>query len=148
MPKLPYLYATSKMHKTPKNFRYITSGQDTLFSELSISISKCLKLLVKTANTSFGYKIKEIDNSVFIIDNRDKVLKFLDKANMGNYKDKCISTWDFSTLFTKIPHYKLKHKMGLFIKRIFEEVAKSKIGTKFICCSGKSDNAYFSKTRS
>lgn len=148
MPKLPYLYATSKMHKTPKNFRYITSGQDTLFSELSISISKCLKLLVKTANTSFGYKIKEIDNSVFIIDNRDKVLKFIDKANMDKYKDKCISTWDFSTLFTKIPHYKLKHKMDLFIKRIFEEVAKSKIDTRFICCSGKSDNAYFSKTRS
>ena len=146
--KLPYLYALAKMHKIPKNFRYITCAKETLFSGLSIAVSKCLKLLVKTANTSFGYKIKEIDNSVFIIDNRDRVLKFIDKANMGNYKNKCISTWDFSTLYTMIPHNKLKEKMTLFINRIFDEVTKSKKGTKFVCSSDKSDRAYFSKTRS
>ena len=146
--KFPFLYATAKMHKVPKSFRFITSGKNALFSELSAGISKCLKLLVKTARTSYGYRIKEIDNSIFIIDNRDKVVKLLDDANFVKYKNKCISSWDFSTLYTTIPHNKLKDKLTVFINNVFAEVAKSKKGYKFICCSSGSYSAYFSKNES
>ena len=124
--RYPFLYATAKMHKTPINFRFITSGRECLFSKLSIAVSKCLKLLVKTARKSFGYRIKEIDNCIFIIDNRDRVIKFLDASNSKKGNNKSISTWDFSTLYTKIPHNKLKDKMASFINRVFIEVAKSK----------------------
>ena len=146
--KLPYLYATAKMHKSPKKFRYITAARDTAFSDISIAVSKCLKLLLKTASTSFGYQIKEIDNSIFVIDNRNKVIECLDKSNSSKDKHKCISTWDFSTLYTNIPHDKLKDKLSIFINRMFAEISKSKKAAEFICCSNKSDSAYFSKSMS
>ena len=70
--KLPYLYATTKMHKIPRNFRYITAARDTAFSSMSINVSKCLKLLMNTTRKSLSYRIREMDNCIFVIDNRDK----------------------------------------------------------------------------
>ena len=144
---LPYLYATSKMHKSPKKFRFITAAKDTAISGTSILVSKCLKLLMKTAHTSFTYRIKEVDNCVFVVDNRDKVINFLNKSNQNKVARKCISTWDFTTLYTKIPHNKLKDKVTTFVNKIFEGVFVTK-GAKFINCSMKSRTAYFSKSAS
>ena len=146
--KLPYLYATAKMHKTPKDFRYITAGRDTAFSDISIAASKCLKLLMNTARTSLAYKIKEIDNCIFIIDNREKVVNFLVNSNQSKDCRKHITTWDFSTLYTKIPHCKLKEKISLFVKKVFECIKHSKKAANFVCCSEKSRTAYYSKTKS
>lgn len=143
--KLPMLYATVKMHKTPKSFRYITASVDTILQNLSIAISKCLKLLMKTAYKAYDYKLKDIDTCIFVIDNRDKVITFLETANkFTNAKRKCISTWDFSTLYTKIPHNQLLSNIQNFINEVFSCVKVK----KYICCSAKSKNAYFTKTRS
>ena len=146
--RFPSLYATAKMHKNPRKFRFITSARETIFSNVSISVSKCLKLLLNTSKTSFAYRIKEVDNCVFIIDSRDNVVRFMNKSNQSKAKNKCVSTWDFSTLYTNIPHDKLKVQVGAFIRRIFNVVAKSKKAAKYICCSEKSKTAYFSKSRS
>ena len=146
--KLPTLFATAKMHKNPKKFRFITAARDTLFSSLSTDISKCLNLLVKFARKSFKYRLQNIDNSIFIVDNRDKVINFLEASNQDMGSKKCISSWDFSTLYTKIPHDKLKDKMNGFINKVMDDVSTSNNGGKFISCSNKSKSAYFSKTRS
>ena len=143
--KIPYLYATVKMHKVPKGFRYITAACDTLMAKASIATSKCLKLLLKFANTSYKYKIKYLDNNIFIVDNRDKVVKFLDKSNLMKTTNKSVTTWDFATLYTKIPHQKLKDKIGLFVRTIMDYV-KSDRGAQYISYSKKSGNTYFSKT--
>ena len=146
--KLPYLYATAKMHKTPTDFRYITAGRDTAFSDISIAVSKCLKLLMNTARTSIAYKIKEIENCIFVIDNRERVVNFLIKSNQNKDCHKQITTWDFSTLYTKIPHFKLKEKISFFVKKVFECVKHSKKGANYVCCSEKSRTAYYSKGKS
>ena len=144
---LPTLYATAKMHKVPPKFRFITSARDTMFSNISIAISKGLQLLLNTAKSSFKYQIKELDNCIFIIDNRDKVVQFMDQSNQKQGK-KSISTWDFSTLYTKIPHDKLKTKVAKFIRKMYNIVTDSKKAEIFITCSDKSKKAYFSKSRS
>ena len=146
--KLPYLYATAKMHKIPLNFRFITAGCDTAFSSISVTVSKCLKLLMNTARTSLAYRIKEIDNCIFVIDNRDKVINFINRSNQKMGKQKQISTWDFSTLYTKIPHQKLKEKVSTFVNRVYDAVIHSSKAAKYICCSDKSRTAYWSKSRS
>ena len=46
--------------------------------------------------------------SFWVIQNKDPVIKTLKKLNERN-QAKSISTYDFSTLYTKIPHTKLKH---------------------------------------
>ena len=39
-PKFPFLYSTTKMHKTPIKFRNITAGRDTYFSDQSVAVGK------------------------------------------------------------------------------------------------------------
>ena len=144
--KLPFLYATTKMHKTPTKFRFITAGRDTLFSKRSIAVSKCLNLLMKTSKTSFDYRIEDLESCNFVIDSRDKVVEFLNNSNNNNEK-KQISTWDFSTLYTKIPLDKLKEKVSVFVRKVYAGISKSK-KADFITCSDKFKTAYFSKSKS
>ena len=145
--KIPYLYATVKMHKVPKKFRFITAGCESLMSNPSIATSKCLKLLLKFARTSYKYKIKYLDNNIFIVDNREKVVTFLDDSNQMKTTNKSVTTWDFATLYTKIPHEKLKEKIGLFVRTIMGYVNIDR-GAQYVCYSKKSGNTYFSKSKS
>ena len=141
--KIPLLYWTAKMHKTPVASRFITAGNDTILSELSSNVSKCLSKLMKTANNSDKYRIKDIDNTIYIIDSRSRVINFLDKSNLSKEKKKCMSTWDFSNLYTNIPHTKLKENIKFFIDKIFSCIDK-----QFVTCSTKSDTAYYSQSKS
>ena len=76
----------------------------------------CLKLLVKFARTCFKYRIQGIDNCIFIVDNRDKEINYIGKSIQDGL-NKCVSSWDFATLYTKFPHDKLIDKMsGLLLK--------------------------------
>ena len=131
------------MHKAQRGFHFITAGNDTILSELSCSVSKCLSKLMKTAHNNDKYHIKDIDNTIYIIDNRSKVISFLDKSNLSKEKKKCMSTWDFSNLYTNIPHMKLKENIKFFIEKIFSCVDK-----QFVTCSQKSKTAYYSKSKS
>ena len=76
--KLPTLYATAKMHKNPKKFRFITTSRNTFFSSMSANVSKCLNLLLKFADKSFKYHLQNIDNA-FLLWIIEKVIKFLKK---------------------------------------------------------------------
>ena len=67
----------------------------------------------------------------------------MDKSNSShNIKRKCISTWDFSTLYTKIPHYQLINNVSGFINDI-QKCIKDK---KYIACPSGSKSAYFTKS--
>ena len=52
---------------------------------------------------------------------------------------KCISSFDFSTLFTSIPHNQLKDNLSKFVNRIFDIKNKN-----FVVCNEYLKNAYFS----
>jgi hypothetical protein len=140
---LSTFYATTKMHKTPPGFRFITAGCDTVLQNLSKNVGNCLNKLIQISKTFAQYRIKGIDNCVFIIDNRDVVVKFLSSENFDHPGKKSISTWDFSTLYTKIPHNQLKNNVEWFIRKVFSFMDK-----KFINSSPSSKKAYFSFKRS
>ena len=100
-----------------------------------------MKKLLHTANTYAQYRIKELDNCMFIIDNRDKIVKFLNKQNLSTACGrKYISSWDFATLYTKIPHSQLKENIAKFVRKIFA-MLKNK---NFICANVLSKYAYYS----
>ena len=141
---LPTLYATTKMHKDPPGFRFITAGRETVLQNLSQNVGKCLNRLIQVSKTYAQYRIKEIDNCVFIIDNRDVVIKFLCSENYDNPGRKQLSTWDFSTLYTKNPHNQLKNNVESFIRKVFSFMGKK----EYINSSPKSKKAYFSLKRS
>ena len=118
--KLPFLYWTSKMHKNPPNFRHITSGRDTVLSSLSEKVGLCLQALLKCdkANSKYLHKYHNY-NDYFVVDNRDPVIEYMVLANGRNQPNKSVRTYDFTSLYTKIPHRKLKRNIEKFIRKVF-----------------------------
>ena len=95
--------------------------------QLSKYIGICLKSLLHSAKNKSIYDNKfHIRNDYYVIDNNKPVLDFI---NLDNLKKggKSVSTYDFSTLYTSIPHDQLKNSLINFISRIFEVKNKSYI---------------------
>ena len=57
-------------------------------------------------------------NCYWIIDNSQQVLSALSKINYFSTA-KCFDTYDFSTLYTSIPHTSLKHALTTLIKEAY-----------------------------
>ena len=136
--KLPYLYGTTKMHKDPIKFRFITSGRNSSLQQ-SIAVGLCLKMCLKVAKNYSKYTNNfHRRNDFYVIDNNSDVLDFMFENNFisGN---KSICTFDFSTLFTSIPHNQLKENLTKFVNRIFDIKEKN-----FVVCNEYLKNAYFS----
>ena len=138
---LPYLYLTPKNHKSPIGTRFITCSTNTTHSNLSKSVGIALKTILKTEKNHSTYtnKFKKYKN-YFIIDNRDEVIKYMQEHNNSDkpYK-KSIKSYDFSNLYTSIPHNKLLSCTSKPIHKVFN--LKNK---KFITISN--NHAYFANT--
>ena len=140
--KLPKLYWTPKMHKNPRSKRFITAGRNTITSSLSEVVGICLNTLLKADKnrSKYTYKFKDY-HDYFLIDNRDDVIKFMKDSNAININSKSVRTYDFKTLYTSIPHNKLKDVVSKFIKRVFNTKGKRfiiNIGTSCYLSNGKS----------
>ena len=104
-------------------------------------MSTGLKVMIKTQKNFSTYLNKyEAHNDYFIIDNHDDVIKFMDKSNLDGGR-KSVQSFDFKTLYTKIPHIQLKENVQIFVRRAFNHKNK-----RFININKKS--AYFSNKRS
>ena len=117
--KLPFIYWIPKFHKVPIGFRYITSGKHTIINGLSKILSVCLKSLLNAAKMHSN-KVHKFDNvrDYIITDSNINILQFMSASNLTNsYKD--VKTFDFQTLYTKIPQDKLKDNLQQFINYVF-----------------------------
>ena len=108
------LYAknsTSK-HKNPSKQRFIAASARCSTKQLSSTITKCLKE-IDTYHAKTGKKVysKNGINSYWIIGNSSKVHRMIDRSNERKNVEN-IATYDFSTLYTNIPHDKLKKTNG------------------------------------
>ena len=136
---LPYLYITPKQHKSSIGFRYITSGAACSLQQLSKYIGICLKSLLHSAKNKSIYDNKfHIRNDYYVIDNNEPVLDFINSDNLKK-GGKSVSTYDFSTLYTSIPHDQLTNSLINFISRIFKVKNKS-----YIIPNLSNKKAYFS----
>ena len=124
---LPILYITPKQHKTPVGLRYITAGSSCSLQQLSTYLSICLKSMLHSAKNRSIYDNKfHVRNDYFVIDNNEPVLNFINQDNIQNGL-KSVSTFDFSTLYTSIPHIQLKDNLKNFVERVFSFKEKSYI---------------------
>ena len=139
--KLPYIYITPKQHKSPVGFRVITSGNSCSLQQLSIYMAICLKSMLHSAKNRSNYDNKfSCRNDFFIIDSNEKVLDFLYSNNScKNFKS--INTYDFSTLYTSIPHQQLKDNLRKFVERVFDFKEKD-----YIIPNLYTKKAYFSNS--
>ena len=140
---LPYLYGITKKHKDPIKFRYITSGAQSSLKQLSVTVGLILQTCLKIAKNHSAYHNRYYPrNDYYVIDSNSDVLQFMFNSNLySGYKS--LTTFDFSTMYTSIPHAQLKDNLNNFLNRIFD--IKSKC---FVVCNLFSKCVYFSDSNS
>ena len=118
--KLPHIYWTPKLHKTPLKFRFIIAAPDCSIKPLSKAITKIFRLFYRQVET---YNAKSLFYSqvktFWVIQNNEHVIKSIEKLNKRN-SVRSMSTFDFSTLYTKIPHEKLLEVMNSITEFCFQ----------------------------
>lgn len=127
MHTLPDIYWLPKLHKTPIKARFIIASQKCSVKKLSKDITSIFKLAYdqierynQKASSFSGIK------TFWVIQNSLPVLNTLDKINSKN-NAKTISSFDFSTLYTNIPHAKLLEELSGIIKFMFKGGTRSTI---------------------
>lgn len=124
----PFLYWIPKMHKKPfSKQRYIAASRSCTTKPLSAILTKCFKLIDKQHRfICHRYEKSYNINPMWIIHNSKAVHTNI--AAVNRKKDcRNIRTYDFSTLYTSIPHKELKSQLSWVITEAFESSGKSYI---------------------
>ena len=117
---LPTMYWIPKMHKNPTKHRFIVASKSCSTKQLSTAVSNTFKLIHRQTENFHRYsKFDANYNKFWVIQNVDPVLDTLKKIN-GKNSAKRISCFDFSTLYTNIPHDKLLEKLNDLVDFAFK----------------------------
>ena len=115
---LPYIYWIPKMHKDPYKHRFIagsskcsTKPLSILFTKLLTHIKQGLQKHCETAYSRSGI------NQMWILKNSKELLEHLKSPTFNRVTS--IKSFDFSTLYTTIPHQKLKDRLTSIIRNAF-----------------------------
>ena len=135
--KVPFIYNTAKQHKNPIGNRFIVSGKHCTTKRLSKCLSFCFQLIrAKTMKYDAAFKCKFLKTKAYwVIKNSADIRQDITSINSNN-KAKSIYSYDFSKLYTNIPHDLLIENM----KFVVEEAFKIKGDCCFIKLNNKSAN--------
>ena len=144
---LPIMYWTPKMHKTPIGARYIIASKACSTKKISKSVSNAFKVILKQME-NFHHKSTFYTNykKYWVVQNSMQIIADLDKINKRK-KAKSISTYDFATLYTKIPHEQLIEALEEAIDFAFNGGSKKylKFNDKSAYWSSKGGGQCFTK---
>ena len=111
---LPFLYWTPKLHKVPFKHRFIAGFSKCTTKDLSCLLTKVLTTvkdgLIRYSNTKTS---RNGVNSMWIVKNSTSLLLSLDQLDVRTATS--VQTYDFSTLYTSIPHNLLKSRITAHI---------------------------------
>ena len=99
---LPCLYWTPKLHKTPFKHRFIAGSSKCTTKELSCLLTKILTTIKDRLSRYCNTKISYNGVNIWILKNSISLLSSLQKLDVRYAKSVLI--FDFSTLYTSIPH--------------------------------------------
>jgi hypothetical protein len=115
---LPYLYWIPKLHKTPCKERYIAGSSTCSTKELSIHLTKFMSAVneeeQKYCETVYS---RSGINHMWILKTSKDHLDNLKSRSFSHVSS--IKTFDFSTLYTTLPHNKLKTRLKETIHKAF-----------------------------
>ena len=124
---LPVAYWLPKMHKNPIGYRFIIASKTCTNKELSKYVTSVFKLFHMALESYWDIsKFHSGVNSFWIIQNNEPVVDAINRTNKKS-SAKSISTFDFSTLYTKIPHNKLLDSLVEIIDFAFKGNSRGKI---------------------
>ena len=105
--RLPHIYWLPKLHKNPVKIRFIIAAPNCSVKPLSQAITKIFKLFyrqIEKYNAKYYYF--SYVKTFWVIQDNENVINSIKKLNKRNAL-RSMATFDFSTLYTKIPHEKL-----------------------------------------
>ena len=104
---LPHMYWLPKMHKSPIKARFIIASPKSSIKPLSQAITSAFRLFYRQIE-SYNDKCRFFSgvNTFWVVQNNKPITDAINKLNERNIANS-ISTFDFSTLYTKLPHNKL-----------------------------------------
>ena len=127
MHKLPPMHWTPKMHKNPVGQRFIIGSKMSSLKPLSKDLTKIFKLIFhykrmywRKAGFFSGVK------NFWCIDSNSNITDTLERINKKK-NAKSISTFDFTTLYTKIPHDKLIDVLSSLAASTFNDTTRKYI---------------------
>jgi hypothetical protein len=115
---LPSLYWIPKLHKCPFKQHYIAGSAKYSTKPLS-KLLTCILSAVKTGLQSYcdtSYSRGGV-NQMWILKNSKDLLEYIQSRSLSSCNS--IKTFDFSTLYTSIPHSKLKDKLRELVQLCF-----------------------------
>ena len=138
---LPIMYWMPKMHKSPSGSRFIIASKHCSTKPLSKAVSNAFKLIFRQIeNFHKNAKFLSNYNKFWVLQNCDPILSTLKSINKKK-NAKSISTYDFSTLYTKLPHDKLTDRLSRLIDFVF------KGGDKSFIKIGNSGQAFWARSK-
>ena len=128
--RLPTMYWLPKLHKRPYKARFIANSSSCTTTELSKLLTSCLTA-VKNHVIRYCEKVNERSskNLFWSIKNSGEVLN---KLKSRGFLATSLSTYDFSTLYTTLPHNLIKEKLINLIEWTFKRE-----GSPYIACNDR-----------
>ena len=132
--RLSTIYWLHKLHKRPYKARFIANSSSCSTTELSKVLTSCLtaikKHLIKYFEKVYEWSGK---NLFWSIKHSGDILN---KLKSRGFHAASLSTYDFSTLYTTLPHNLIKEKVIGLIERTFQRE-----GSLYLACNDR--NAFF-----
>ena len=105
---------TPKLHKSPVKHRFIAGSSNCTTKRLSSLLTKTLTVIKTGLEKDCSIKASHTGvNNMWILKNSTNLLSSL--SHLGVHRATSIQTFDFSTLYTSIPHDLLKSRMNNII---------------------------------
>ena len=116
---LNYIYWTPKLYKSPVKHRFIAGSSKCTTKQLSSLLTKILTVMKTGLEKYCSIKTSHIGvNNMWILKHSTNLLSSL--SHLGVHRTTSIQTFDFSTLYTSIPHDLLKSRINSIINNAFK----------------------------
>ena len=117
---LPFLYWLPKLHKTPYGSRFIAASSKCTTKTLSVLLTRGLEKVEQYMKNRSSIILKNSGiNNMWILRNSQSLTQSIKSSSIDTYDS--ITTWDFSTLYTTIPHSDLVTRISNLIKLTFKK---------------------------
>ena len=131
--RLPTFYWLHKLHKKPYKARFIANSSSCTTTELSKLLPSCLTTI---KNHVIKYCEKVYERSGKFCFGQSKIHVRFNKLKSRGFRASSLSTYDFSTLYTTLPHNLIQDKLVDLTERTFQRE-----GSLYIACNDR--NAFF-----
>ena len=123
--KLPTMYWLPKLHKRPYKARFIANSSSCTTTELSKLLTSCLTA-IKSHVIRYCETVYETSNKNWFWSIKNSV-EVLSKLKCRGFRATSLSTYDFSTLYTTLPHNLIKEKLLDLIEWTFKRALKTMV---------------------